>query len=63
MSALADITHAKAVNFAAEETQIQLLILLEKQQRMSAQLLADAPQTAMVHASAPAQRRLGLLEM
>ena len=63
MSAFLVITHAKVENFAVEETQIQLLIMPEKQQRMSAQLLAGAPQTATVHASAPAQRRLDLLEM
>jgi hypothetical protein len=63
MSAFLVITHAKAVNFAAVGTRIPLHILLGKQPRMLAQSLADAPQTATVHASAPAQRHLGLLEM
>jgi hypothetical protein len=63
MPALADITHAKAVNFAAAETQTQLHTSPGRQPRMLELLVADAQQAAMVHASAPAQRHLALLAM
>ena len=63
MSALADIIHAKAVNFAAAETQTQLHTSPGRQPRMLELLVADAQQAAMVHADAAVPRHLDLLEM